>query len=502
MRPPIKLVVVGGGTAGWMFAAAAARQCPHHQYKIELIESNDIGTIGVGEASQPQLKRFNDRLGISETEMLQSTQASFKLGIQFQGWGELSSDYIHPFGTFGDRPNSALFTQHWLRVSQNPDTESLFNYSFAVEACRAGCFELPSKDQNNIRSTYTYGYHFDAGQYVELLKSKFNGKGVKRVEGKIVASQLSAETGNIEKLRLESGEEVYGDYFIDCSGLNALLIYGEMRSSFENWSHWLPCNKAIAVPCEASNSQLTPYTRSSAREVGWQWRIPLQHRLGNGYVYCDDFISDEHAEALLMSSLEGEPLASPKRFQFTTGYRPEPWVKNCIAIGLSGGFIEPLESTSIYLIQIAIERFLANVPSYEVSQAAIDEFNRILSIEYSRVRDFLILHYHLNNRPEAFWRHCREMSIPNELALLINSFRKRGFVETHKFGAFPPTSWISVLMGQGAYPKAYNRILDSSDDMQVIRKLRGIRHDIVREVSNMQSHSDFITDFCKGNAGD
>lgn len=485
-----------------MFAAALASQCPEKFRRVTLIESEAIGTLGVGEATQPLMKAFNERIGVNEADMMRATRATFKLGIEFNGWGAENESYFHPFGTYGDKPGGLDFLQHWLRASSQGSVSPLADYSFCVEACKQNRFDFPDADETAISSTYNYAYHFDAGLYANYLRERFTGKGVHRIEGKITQVISDKEVGNIQALKLESGQIIPGDYFIDCSGFNSLLMEQTLGVDFVNWSHWLPCDRAVAIPCEKSG-ELLPYTKSTAQAAGWQWRIPLQHRTGNGYVYCSDFMSDDEAVTRLFASLDGKALADPDFIRFQTGYRKYSWFKNCIAIGLASGFLEPLESTSLYLVQVAIFNFLDLFPAKTPDPVLIREFNRRVENEYVRARDFLILHYHATKRGDSgFWQYCKDMNVPESLSQKITLFKKRGFLNSHKFGAFPPSSWISVMTGQGVWPDSGNPLFKNIALEQVDSKFEDLRRSIKQGVQNMPTHQTFVDEYCAEMCGD
>ncbi len=496
MSEPIEIVIVGGGTAGWMCAAGLVSLVKANICRVTLIESDEIASVGVGEATLPHMKEFNDHIGINEVDMMQKTNATFKLGIEFVDWGFLGASYIHPFGTFGEKIGGTDFHQQWARAQQNGGVESIEAFSYAIEACRKNRFEFPVENHSEINSTYSYAYHFDAGLYAKFLRNFAETQGLKRVEGKIVDVNLHPDSGFINSVILESGKTISGDYFIDCSGFRSLLLGKTLQTPFEDWSPWLVCDRAFAVPSERV-AELTPYTRSTAKSAGWQWRIPLQHRTGNGYVFSSQFISEDEAAHSLLSNLDAPALAEPKLLKFKAGRYKHSWQKNCIAIGLASGFLEPLESTSIYLIQVAIINFTRLFPNKKPNSALSDEFNRLIDMEYDRVRDFLILHYHLNSRDDSeLWRYCRNMSVPETLSQKINVFKHRGHIDIYRFGLFAQPSWISVFLGQGLKqenidPYAHNLSLE-----QVQQKLRDLSTSINERVQIMPTHDEFIADYC------
>jgi len=496
MAESIRVVIVGGGTAGWMCAAALARLLDPARYAIRLIESDDIGTVGVGEATLPHLKRFNDILGLPERDVMRATKATFKLGIEFAGWGRGVERYIHPFGTFGESWGGLDFQHHWLHArAAGLDPDPFQSWSFAVAACRAGRFEFPDEDTNSIRSTYDYAYHLDAGLYAQYLRQWATRRGVTRDEGEIVEVALAPDSGRIEAVTLKSGKRVAGDVFVDCSGFRALLL-GNLGAHWEDWTQWLPCDRAWAVPSERT-ADFVPYTRATAQTAGWTWRIPLQHRTGNGYVFSGAFTSDDQALETLLSIID-LPLAEPKLLRFAAGRRTTSWIGNCIAMGLSSGFLEPLESTSIYLIQQAILALTELMPTTtDIDPRLAEVFNQRVALEYDRVRDFLILHYHANGRDgQAMWDHCRHMAIPDSLAHKLDLFRSRGHVPFHKDGLFARDSWLSVLFGQDVVARGFDRMAAAVPPAGLQQKLEDLRRRIDGRVAVMTSHETFVATYC------
>ena len=489
------IVIVGGGSAGWMTAAALSRAI-ERDCSITLVESEEIGTVGVGEATIPPIKLFNDMLGIEENEFLRRTRGTFKLGIQFVDWAQVGHRYFHPFGSYGRPFDLVQFHHHWQRAHAEGRAGSLDEYCMAWAAARAGRFDLPSGDPRNVRSTYLYAYHFDASLYARFLREYAEARAVRRIEGKVVAVEQSPDSGFIEAVRLEGGTRVGGELFIDCSGMRALLIEGALHSGFEDWSHWLPCNRALAVPCE--NSELAPYTRSTAHEAGWQWRIPLQHRTGNGHVYASSFISDDAAAAILLGHLEGKALGEPRLIRFTAGRRKVHWNKNVIAIGLSSGFLEPLESTAIHLIQAGISKLIAYFPDRDFDPLSIREFNRVAQAEVERIRDFIILHYHLNTRTDGeLWRYCASMPIPDTLQYKIEHFRRAGRILPGELDIFGPHSWLAVHIGQMNWPQRNDPLLDCRRFIGT-EYLEQLRRTLQSAAQSMPTHQDYIARHCRG----
>lgn len=488
------ILIVGGGTAGWMTAAALSHKLCGSNTKIRLIESAEIGTVGVGEATLPHIRFFNQTLGIDEPELMARTSATFKLGIEFAGWGKEGESYIHPFGHYGEQIGPANFHHYWTRLRAGGDSAPLCDYSYPVRAAEAGRFMLPDSDPQSIHSTFSYAFQFDAGQYAAFLAEYAQGKGVERIEGKIVSASRDTESGHIRSVTLEDGQEIASQLFVDCSGFRGLLIEQELEAGYDDWSSYLPCNRAQAVPCEARDP-IGPYTRATARKAGWQWRIPLQHRIGNGLVYCSDYLSDDEATSILMGSLEGEPIAEPKQLFFKTGKRRKLWDRNVVAIGLSGGFLEPLESTSIHLIQSGITALIELFPDSDFREADQREYNRVMDLEFERIRDFLVLHYVANQREEAFWKAMREMEWPESLKEKVEAFRTRGIIPEYRHGLFLPPSWLAVFAGQNILPENYDPRVDRMDGEELAARAKKLRAKVVDAVEKTGGHLDFIQQY-------
>jgi tryptophan 7-halogenase len=487
-----EILIVGGGTSGWMTAAALSHRLSGQPVKIRLIESAEIGTVGVGEATVPHIRFFNAKLGIDEADFMARTKATFKLGIEFCDWGCIGDSYIHPFGAFGEAIGGVDFHHHWARLHRAGHPHPLEDYSLPIIAARAGRFAFPAEDQSTLLSTYSYAFQFDAGLYAAYLRSYAEARGVVRCEGKITEVVQDSESGFVKSVALENGDIIAADLFVDCSGFRGLLIEGALESGYDDWSHCLPCNHAVPVPC-TTNGPLTPYTRATAKDAGWIWRIPLQHRVGNGHVYCSSYISDEHAADALVGQLESEPLAKLNFLRFTTGKRRKQWSKNVVAIGLSAGFLEPLESTSIHLIQLAIGRLLDFFPDRGWNPMLATEYNRLMDLEYERVRDFLILHYHATERDDTpFWNYVRTMPIPDSLAHKMEMFRERGVVVNYRDGMFLDASWIAVYLGQRVTPQHSDPLGLSLDDAGLAASLDVIRHNCITAAATLPSHGDFI----------
>lgn len=494
------IVIIGGGTAGWMSAAAISRIMSRTGLNIRLIESEEIGTVGVGEATIPQIALFNELLGFDEDDFMRKTQATFKLGIEFVNWGAKGDSYLHPFGTYGVDMEGIQFHHFWLRMKEiNPDTPPLSDYCLQDYGAKRNKFTRPMNIPQSPLSNIHYAFQFDAGLYAKYLRELSEKAGVKRTEGRVVDIIQDSETGFIKSVTLESGENVAGDFFIDCSGFRALLIGKTLKSSYEDWSDYLPVNRAVAVACEQTEAPI-PYTRSTARDAGWQWRIPLQHRLGNGYVYCDKFLSPEKAEKDLCDSLEGRPLAAVKHISFTTGKRRKVWDKNCIAFGLAAGFMEPLESTSIHLVQTGLSRLLTQFPDMRFEQSNIDYYNERTHEEYTRIRDFLILHYKATTRNDTpFWNYVRTMDIPKKLQQKLDLFKESGRIFRENNELFNETSWLAVMHGQNIVPQSYHPVTGVLDDKEIESRLAQIKATVVNSEKIMPTHIEYIRDHCAAN---
>lgn len=491
------ILIVGGGSAGWMTAAALSKQMPRG-VRITLIESEDIGTVGVGEATIPPIRLFNQTLGLDEREFMRRTQASYKLGIEFVNWGSKGNRYFHPFGPHGKPFDILAVHQHWLIARAAGDQSSFDDHCMAWALARENKFTVPSGDPRNVMSTFDYAFHFDAGLYAKFLRETSEARGVRRVEGKIASVQQNAETGFVTGVTTEDGRMLAAELFIDCSGFRGLLIEGALQTGYEDWTHWLPCDRAIAIPCAKVAGGFTPYTRSTAHDAGWQWRIPLQHRTGNGHVFCSAYVDEDAALDTLLAGLDGEPLAEPNRLRFQTGMRRKFWNKNVIAIGLSSGFLEPLESTSLHLIQAGISKLLALFPTRDFDPLVVDEYNRIAATEYERIRDFIILHYKLTTRDDtAFWRYCRDMDVPDTLAAKIAHFKAFGRHIPRDLDLFGAPSWHAVHLGQGNIPEQpdpmahYGAASENGDGAAFLAKLRTA---MAAEAAKVPSHEAFVAE--------
>ena len=486
-----KVAIIGGGTAGWMTAAALSKVFGP-AVTIQLIESDSIGTVGVGESTIPMIRLFNALLEIDEDEFIRATGATFKLGIEFCDWGTLGERYMHGFGRIGQDLAMLTFHQYWLRMAQAGKAPDLALYSINQMMARSARFMRADPAlKNSPMADIVHAFHIDAGRYAQYLRKYSEAHGVRRIEGQVVEA-VHAQDGGIEAVRLASGDRVSAQLFIDCSGFRGLLIEEALGTGYEDWSAWLPCDRAWAVPCESPTAPL-PYTRASARPTGWQWRIGLQHRTGNGHVFSSSFMSDDEAASMLMNSLDGPALAEPKLLRFTSGRRKRVWNKNVVAIGLSAGFMEPLESTSIHLVQSAISRLIAFFPDQGFSQIDIDTFNRECDFETERIRDFLILHYHATARTDtAFWDYCRTMSVPQSLTDKMALYRSRGRILRHDNELFSEVAWLQVLHGQGVRAAGHHPLADVLSEHEIAGYLADVAGVITRCVDQMPSHASFL----------
>jgi tryptophan 7-halogenase len=491
------VVIVGGGTAGWMAAAALSRLQANGVTKITLIESEEIGIVGVGEATIPPIKTFNAMLGIDENAFITKTQGSFKLGIEFDGWSRPGEKYLHPFGAYGSDINGIKFHQIWLRLKALGLKMSLADLNLGTVAAKHGRFDRPSPDRRSVTSTIDYAFHFDAGLYAKFLREYSEARGVVRREGKIVKAEQRAADGFIDAVLMDDGTRIDGDLFIDCSGFRGLLIEETLKTGYEDWTQWLPCDRALAVP-SARTSPLLPYTRSTARSAGWQWRIPLQHRTGNGYVYCSEYISDDEAASTLLANLDGQALADPRPLRFVTGRRKQAWNKNVVSLGLASGFMEPLESTSIHMVQAGISKLLALFPDQSFVAHERDEYNRLTAMQWEQTRDFLICHYKLNDRTEPFWKRCAAMDIPESLSRKIELFRGRGRLFRYEDELFSDASWTAVMMGQGLMPQDHDPMADTLDPREIGYMVEKMATMFDAAARQMPPHAEFIAQHCAG----
>ncbi len=496
LNPIQRILIVGGGSAGWMTAALLSRLF-QGLYEIVLVESEEIGTIGVGEATIPAIKKYNELLGLDENEFVTRTQASFKLAIQFVDWWKKGHSYLHGFGVIGQDWEWLRCHQYWLKANAQGRAEDFAAYSINTAAALDDKFLRARPDMGDSPLGHiAHAFHFDASLFARFLRSYAEERGVRRREGKVTAVKLRSEDGFIESITMDDGENIAADLFIDCSGFRALLIEGAMETGYEDWSHWLPCDRAIAVP-SARAEAFTPYTRSTAHDAGWQWRIPLQHRTGNGHVFSSRFMEEDQAQRILLDHLDTPPTAEPRLLRFLTGKRRKLWNKNCVAIGLAGGFLEPLESTSLHLIQSGVVRLVRLLPDKGFDQGNIDEFNRQSDFEYERIRDFIILHYKATERDDTpFWNYCRTMDVPDTLQRKMDLWMANGRIFREDEELFAEESWIQVLLGQGMTPRGYDPLVDIKSDAQIGQYLGNIAATVRKCVTVMPSHAEYIAKTC------
>ncbi len=492
------IIIVGGGTAGWMAAAALVKVLDRH-YRIRLVESEAIGTVGVGEATVPHLKLFNNLLEIDEAEFVRHTRATFKLGIQFNDWGRPGDSYIHGFGTIGHDLGLLPFHQYWIKAAQAGYAQDIGAYSLNTVAAPRGKFMVSATDvpPTSPLANIAYAYHFDSGRYAQYLRGYAEKRGVRRTEGRVRETRLNAETGFVEAVVLDSGEALTGDLFIDCSGFCGLLIEQALHTGYTDLTHWLPCDRALVVASE-NVAPPPPFTRAKAHEAGWQWRIPLQHRTGNGYVFSSAHISEDEAAATLLGHLDGPALGEPRALRFTTGMRKKFWNRNVVALGLASGFMEPLESTSIYLIQSGISKLLQLFPRDGCSDVLIDRYNAQSRFEFERIRDFLILHYHATQRDDtSFWNDCRHMQVPQQLQDNMRLFRDSGLFFRDGEELFAVPSWVQVMLGQRIIPQAYHPLVDQMPDDDLRAFMSSVAQVVTGCVDAMPAHAAFIDRCCR-----
>ena len=494
-RAPITAVVIlGGGTAGWMTAAALLHRVGPLGVRITLIESSQIGTIGVGEATVPAIKRYFDSLQLDVYEVLRATNGTIKLGIEFDGWRQPGHRFMHPFGRYGLQAGPVAFHDLWNRLGSAGDRATLDDYSLGTQLARAGRMFLPPRAARADFEIFDWAIHFDAGRFAQYLRQFSEARGVQRIDARLQEVRLHPETGHITELVLDTGEAVGGALFIDCSGFRRLLIEGALHTPYVDWRHWLMCDRAIALPCRPRDPlDIAPYTRACALAAGWSWRIPLQNRVGNGYVYSSDQVSDDAALAVLESRLEGEPLGSPNAVRFRAGHVTRFWDKNCVAIGLAAGFLEPLESTSISLIQMGIDKLIHFWPNADGAHDLAAEYNRLSIQEFERVRDFIILHYSANGRTDGeLWRYCREMTLPDTLAHKLALYQARGFLVQYQSESFFDPSWVCMYANFGIEARAW----DPRADLLAIEELqtltRRLRDDIAAMAREGVRHHEFL----------
>ena len=491
-----QIVIVGGGTAGWMAAAAFSALLKKDVIDITLIESDEIGTVGVGEATIPPLIAFNNMLGINEDEFLAASKGTFKLGIEFVNWGAQDERYFHPFGPHGQDFQGVHFHQLYLREAQRRKLPDIQSWSMSAAAAQHGRFARPAPDARLPLSQLGYAFHFDAGLYAQFLRRYSEREGVRRIEGKIIDAALDQDNGHVRSVTLDSGAKIEADLFIDCSGFRGLLIEEKLGTGYEDWSHWLPCDRAVAAPCELHGPP-DPFTRSTALSAGWQWRIPLQHRMGNGIVYSSAHFNSSDAEALLVGNLEGQMLAEPRHLRFTAGRRRLAWNANVVSLGLSSGFVEPLESTSIHLIQSGIAKLLALFPDRRFDPAERDEYNRQMQTVLEDVRDFVILHYKATRRSDSeFWNDCRTTKVPDSLESKLELWRSKGRLFREGYELFGTASWVAVLLGQGIVPSEIEPAAEAIDPAMASDALDKMLSSYRKMAEHMPRHEDFIAQSC------
>jgi tryptophan 7-halogenase len=491
-----QIVIVGGGAAGWMTAAALSRLLKAEDVSLTLVESDEIGIIGVGEATIPDMLQFNLFLGIPEAELMSATQATFKLGIEFADWSRKGARYFHPFGFHGVDIDGIDFHQYWLRCRAQGHTHDIGDYCLSEIVAKRNKFGFPDMRVPGAPASYLrYAYHFDATLYAGYLRRYAEKRGVKRVEGKVSEVPRHAESGDITGLRLSDGRAITGDFFFDCTGFRSVLLDKTLGVPWVDWRHWLPCDGALAVACQ-HDGPLAPYTQSTAKAAGWQWKIPTQRRTGNGHVFCSEFTNEDEATAVLLDGLGGQPLGSPRLIRFATGHRQKFWEKNCVAIGLSSGFLEPLESTSLYLIRQGISRFIALFPDASLPPVFRDEYNRWMQKDFEQVRDLLIFHYHMNERAEPLWRYCRNMSIPESLQRRIALFAEGGRFLRNEGELFPNASWVAVMLGQGVHPRAVDPVIQGAPLHDIENKLALLRRAMNAYADGLPSHEESLRGYC------
>jgi tryptophan halogenase len=493
-----QIIIVGGGTAGWMAAAALSRIRAGRPVAITLIESEEIGTVGVGEATIPPFLDFNRLLEIDERDLLSMVQGSFKLGIQFVNWGKIGDSYIHPFGNYGYQVDGISFHHVWHKYQQAGDKRPIQVFNVETMAAHFGRFARTEDYQRDDLPPVNYAYHIDAGRYARYLRNYAEARGVVRREGKISDVTLDNESGFVSSVTMENGDVLKGDLFIDCSGFRGLLIEQALKTGYDDWSNYLPCNRAVALPClREDGSGPLPYTRATAHSAGWQWQVPLQHRNGNGHVYCNEYMSDDEAHSILVNNIAGKPGAEPNFLRFVTGRRKKFWNKNVVALGLASGFMEPLESTSLHLVNTGINKLIALLYLDGVTQAQQDAFNRLTGKEYARIRDFLILHYNSTTRDDSpFWNYCRNMPVPDSLTEKVELFRQNGQIFREDDELFTETSWAAVMMGQGIKMGGHNAMADAVKEPNTRREIDEMEKSIQFVVQHMPSHGEYLNRYC------
>lgn len=493
-----KIVIVGGGTAGWMAAAALSRLKTGNLLDIQLIESEQIGTVGVGEATIPPFVEFNRLLDIDEPSLLAAVQGTFKVGIQFENWGKIGDSYIHPFGNYGYQLGGISFHQVWRKLRHEGDKRPIQAFNLETMAAYFGKFARTADYQREDLPPMNYAYHINATAYAKFLRKDAEARGVVRREGKVIDASLDAETGNISSVTMDDNEFIHGDLFIDCSGFRGLLIEQALKTGYEDWRHYLPCDRAVALPCNRDDGRPPPpFTRATAHRAGWQWQVPLQNRNGNGHVYCSAHMDDDEAHDILVANISGKPTADPNFLRFVTGRRKKFWNKNVVALGLAAGFMEPLESTSIHLINTGINKLIALLSLEGVTQAQRDAYNRLTIKEYARIRDFLILHYNATERNDSeFWNYCRTMDVPETLTEKVELFRSNGQIFREEDELFTETSWAAVMMGQGIEMEGFGPVAGALNANMIKPEIDGMEQSIRYLVQRMPTHGEFLSRYC------
>ncbi len=491
-----QLVIVGGGAAGWMTAAALSKLLKPGDVSLTLVESDEIGIIGVGEATIPDMLQFNLFLGIVEAELMRATDATFKLGIEFADWSGPGSRYFHPFGFHGVDIDGLDFHQYWLHCRAHGHTHPIGDYCLTEIIAKKGKFAFPDTRVAGAPASYLrYAYHFDAALYAGFLRRYAEARGVKRVEGKVCDVMRAPDSGDITGVRLENGQQVTGEFFFDCTGFRSLLLEKSLEVPWVDWRHWLPCDRALAVACQHAGPS-RPFTRSIAKPAGWQWNIPTQRRTGNGHIFCSEFMNEDEAATILVNGLEAPPMGSPRLIRFSTGHRRSFWEHNCVAIGLSAGFLEPLESTSLYLIRQGISRFIALFPNKPLQPVFRDEYNRWMRKDFEQVRDLLVFHYYANGRDEPFWRECRNMELPETLQRRLALFSEGGRFLRNEGELFPNASWVAVMLGQNVVPRAIDPVVGARPVAEVEAKLQLLRNAMNEFADSQHSHEEILRKYC------
>lgn len=494
------IVIVGGGIAGWMTATALVKILGKESCSIRLIEPDRSDAASLDEATVPAIHDFNRRFGIDERELMRATNATFKLGTEFENWAAIGESYMHTSGKFGQEIDGVGFQHYWLRQRSTDDAAPIEEFALSCVAAKKGRFQHPVDDQRSVYSTYSYAFHLDAALYVDFLRDTAEKLGVQRINDEVVDVHLRGEDGFITSVELKSGELVDGELFVDCSGFRGLLIGDALKTGYEDWRGWLPFDSALVVQTENTGEPL-PYAHAKANRAGWQWRIPLQHRDGNGHVYSSAYLDDDAATEILLSSLDGKLLNEPELIRFTPGKRLDSWRRNCVAIGSSSGFLGPLESTGIFLIHAAITKFIGYFPDAEFPAANTSAYNRQMDTLYAGVRDFIILHFKATRRDDSkFWDYCREMSVPEELALRMQLFASRGVVPHRSGELFDESDWLAVFLGQGVIPEDYDPRADRVEEEQMLQHMKGMREHINQAASAMPSHLQAIIEYCDSGA--